>query len=70
MPDHVEFTPIKNWEDEYINNFIINENLLILRAGKWRVRVIKIVEDGEFEKLGLDVPGWKELKDKKEQMCK
>ncbi|KAL9037266.1 MAG: hypothetical protein Q9180_003818 [Flavoplaca navasiana] len=68
MPDHVEFTPIKNWEDEYINNFIINENLLILRAGKWRVRVIKVVEDGEFEKLGLDVPGWKELKEKKEQM--
>ncbi|KAL8891552.1 MAG: hypothetical protein Q9215_001416 [Flavoplaca cf. flavocitrina] len=68
MPDHVEFTPIKNWEDDYINKFIINENLLILRAGKWRVRVIKIVEDGEFEKLGLDVPGWKELKEKKEQM--
>ncbi|KAL8996930.1 MAG: hypothetical protein Q9169_003689 [Polycauliona sp. 2 TL-2023] len=64
MPDHVEFTPIKNWTDEYINNFIINDNLLILRAGKWRVRVIKIVDDGEFEKAGLDVPGWREWKEK------
>ena len=69
MPDHVEFTPIKNWEDGYINKFIINDNLMILRAGKWRVRVIKIVEDEEFEKLGLDVPGWKEWKEKKEQLA-
>ncbi|KAL8748860.1 MAG: hypothetical protein Q9199_008028 [Rusavskia elegans] len=68
MPDHVEFTPIKNWEDEYINKFIVNDNLLILRAGKWRVRVIKIVEDEEFERLGMDVPGWKEWKEKKKQM--
>lgn len=68
MPDHVEFTPIKNWEDEYINKFIVNDNLLILRAGKWRVRVIKIVEDEEFERLGMDVPGWKEWKEKKRQM--
>ena len=68
MPDHVEFTPILNWEDEYINRFIVNDNLLILRAGKWRVRVVKIVEDAEFEKRGLDVPGWKEWKEKKRQM--
>ncbi|KAL8773666.1 MAG: hypothetical protein Q9209_001432 [Squamulea sp. 1 TL-2023] len=68
MPDHVEFTPIGNWEDEYINKFIINDSLLILRAGKWRVRVIKIVDDREFEKLGINVPGWKELKEKKQQI--
>lgn len=67
MPDHVEFTPVKNWEDDYINKFIVNNGLLILRAGKWRVRVIKIVEDEEFERLGLDVPGWKEVQEKKQQ---
>ena len=66
MPDHVEFTPIKNWTDEYINKFIINDNLLIVRAGKWRVRVIKIVDDAEFESLGLDVPGWRDWKERTE----
>ncbi len=34
MPDHVEFTPIKNWVDEYINRFIVDDSLLILRAGE------------------------------------
>ena len=66
MPDHVEFTPLKNWEEGYINRFIVNGSLLILRAGKWRVKVIKVVEDAEFEKLGLDVPGWKEFKEQKQ----
>ncbi|KAL8802303.1 MAG: hypothetical protein Q9200_006625 [Gallowayella weberi] len=66
MPDHVEFTPIKNWVDDYVNNFIIGGNLLILRAGKWKVRVIKIVDDEEFVRLGLDVPGWKEMQEQKQ----
>ncbi|KAL8714532.1 MAG: hypothetical protein Q9220_001480 [cf. Caloplaca sp. 1 TL-2023] len=61
MPDHVEFTPALNWDDEYINRFIIDDKLLILRVGKWKIRVIKIVPDEEFERLGLDAPGWKEL---------
>ncbi|KAL8726810.1 MAG: hypothetical protein Q9166_006492 [cf. Caloplaca sp. 2 TL-2023] len=67
MPDHVEFTPVQNWGDEYINNFIIGDSLLILRTGKWRVRVIKLVDDEEFERLGLDVPGWQEFKEKRQQ---
>lgn len=62
MPDHVEFTRAGNWTNEYINKFIIDDQLLIIRAGKWRVRVIKIVADSEFERLGLDVPGWKDFK--------
>ncbi|KAL8643922.1 MAG: hypothetical protein Q9226_008037, partial [Calogaya cf. arnoldii] len=70
MPDHVEFTPLKNWEEGYINRFIVNGSLLILRAGKWRVKVIKVVEDAEFEKSGLDVPGWKEFKEQKQSMFK
>ena len=62
MSDHVDYTPALNWEDEYINRFIIDDKLLILRAGKWRVKIIRIVEDEEYEKLGLDAPGWQELK--------
>ncbi|KAI4247113.1 MAG: hypothetical protein LQ352_006221 [Teloschistes flavicans] len=62
MPDHVEFTRAANWKNEHTNNFIIDDQLLVIRAGKWRVRVIKIVADSEFERLGLDVPGWKDFK--------
>lgn len=62
MPDHVEFTPALNWRDNYVNNFIIDGKLLIIRAGKWKVKIIKIVEDEEYERLGLDAPGWVQLK--------
>lgn len=70
MPNHVEFTPALNWEDEWVNRFIIDGKLLIVRAGKWKVRIIRIVEDGEFERLGLDVPGWKELKQRQQDPTK
>ncbi|KAI4098938.1 MAG: hypothetical protein L6R37_006236 [Teloschistes peruensis] len=62
MPDHVEFTRAGNWTSDYINKFIIDDQLLIIRAGKWRVRVINIVADSEFERLGLDVSGWQDFK--------
>ncbi|KAL8946475.1 MAG: hypothetical protein Q9222_007136 [Ikaeria aurantiellina] len=67
MPDHVEFTPALNWDDEYINKFIIDDKLLILRVGKWKIRIIKIVPDEEFERLGLDAPGWQELKTNRQE---
>jgi len=39
------------------------EGLLILRQGKWRVRICRIVSDEKFETLGLeDPPGWVEWK--------
>lgn len=62
MPDHVDFTPALNWESEYVNRFVLDGKLLILRAGKWKVKIIKIVEDEEFERLGLDAPGWEAFK--------
>ncbi len=70
MPDHVDFTPALNWDDDYVNRFIIDGKLLILRAGKWKVKIIHIVDDDEFEKLGLDVPGWKDLKLKQQEQGK
>ncbi|KAL8719031.1 MAG: hypothetical protein Q9225_003912 [Loekoesia sp. 1 TL-2023] len=70
MPNHVEFAPALNWDNEYVNRFIIDGKLLIVRAGKWKVRIIRIVEDEEFERLGLDVPGWKELKQSQQDRMK
>ncbi|KAL8896532.1 MAG: hypothetical protein Q9207_007664 [Kuettlingeria erythrocarpa] len=67
MPDHVDFTPALNWDDDYVNRFIIDGKLLILRAGKWKVKIIHVVDDDEFEKLGLDVPGWEDFKLKQQE---
>ncbi|KAL8868622.1 MAG: hypothetical protein Q9174_004869 [Haloplaca sp. 1 TL-2023] len=63
MGNNIDFTPVGNWTNDYINRFIIDEQLLVLRAGKWRVKMITIIPDAEFERRGLDAPGWKECKE-------
>ena len=39
-----------------------SDGVLILRLGKWKVRVVKVVDDAEFEASGLEAPGWTEYK--------
>lgn len=60
MGDQLEFTPAHNWFVTDTEKYIIDGGLLIVRVGKWKVKIIKIVSDEEFERLGLTVPGWKE----------
>jgi len=67
MSDTLEFSPCKNWKPEDTNNFIIDGKLLILRVGKWKVKIVKIVSDEEFEAQGLMCPGWKEEISKEEK---
>ncbi|KAL9061119.1 MAG: hypothetical protein Q9162_000264 [Coniocarpon cinnabarinum] len=39
------------------------EGLLVLRSGKWKVRVVRVVTDEVFEQMNLpDPPGWAEHK--------
>ena len=64
MGDKLEFDRIVNWQPSETEKFIIDGSLLILRVGKWNVRLITIVSDEEFEKLGVEAPpGWEELKE-------
>lgn len=63
MGDQLEFSPAHNWLSTDTEKYIIDGSLLILRAGKWKVKVVKIVSDEEFERLGLTVPGWKEAEE-------
>ncbi|KAL9033501.1 MAG: hypothetical protein Q9214_007485 [Letrouitia sp. 1 TL-2023] len=65
MPDHVEYTRAQNWEPQKTEEFLLGEekDLLVLRAGKWRVKVVKVVEDELFEREGRDAPGWRERKE-------
>lgn len=60
MGDQLDFTPAHNWKPQDTNKYLIENDLLILRAGKWKIKIVKIVSDEEFEKLGLAAPGWKD----------
>ena len=59
MGSSLTFQPITTWKPEDTEKFIIEGNLLILRVGKWRHKIIEIVSDEEYERLGLTCPGWK-----------
>lgn len=62
MGDQVDFSPAAHWDGEETEKYIIGDDTLILRVGKWKVKVIKIISDKEFEEKGLSAPGWKEDK--------
>ncbi|KAJ9661335.1 tyrosyl-tRNA synthetase [Coniosporium apollinis] len=47
-------------------SFLIEDSLLVLRAGKWNLKVVKVVSDEDFEALELDAPGWQALKEQRE----
>ncbi|KAM5472859.1 tyrosyl-tRNA synthetase [Microsporum audouinii] len=56
MGDALSFIPLRTWPADVTEKFIIDGSLLILRIGKWRVKIIKIISDKEFEEQGLTVP--------------
>jgi tyrosyl-tRNA synthetase len=58
MDDAVNYIPAKETTKQFVSKYIIDDSLLILRTGKWRVKVIKIVPDQEFKDAGLSCPGW------------
>ena len=62
MGDGVSYAPAMNWNPAETEKYVLDGDLLILRVGKWKVKVVKIVSDEEFEKLDVSVPGWKEEK--------
>ena len=65
MGQQVDFSPATMWNGSETEKYIIGGDTLILRTGKWKVKVIKIISDKEFEEKGLSAPGWKD--DKPEQ---
>ena len=65
MTDTLTFTPMEAWTADEMKKFVIDENLLILRVGKWKVKIVRIVSDEEYDRLGLDAPMWKKTKTQK-----
>lgn len=58
MSDSLTYTAIQDPNWEWWKGYIIDDNLLILRTGKWRVKVINIISDEEFAAKGLSCPGF------------
>ena len=58
MDDDLSFTPARSpsWED--LSNYVIDQKLLILRVGKWRLKIIDVVPDEEYARSGQTCPGW------------
>lgn len=54
----LNFVPIK----DQVASEMVRDGLLILRIGKWKVRVVEVVPDEDFEALGQEAPGWTEYK--------
>ena len=58
MSDALEYSPAANWHPDDTERYIIDGDLLILRVGKWKVKIVKIVPDLEFRERALTAPGW------------
>ena len=58
MSDELSFTPIKPWTAEKTAEFVQGGSLLILKLGKWKVKLVNIISDEDFKERGLTAPGW------------
>jgi tyrosyl-tRNA synthetase len=66
MGDRLEFSPIRTWAHSETEKFIQDGNLLMLKVGKWKMKIVDIISDEEFEKRGLTCPGWDEFKQERD----
>lgn len=67
MGDAISYVPIKTWPANATEKFIVDESLMIIKIGRWKVKIIKIVPDEEYEKMGESAPGWKEAETKEDR---
>ena len=66
MGDQLSFHPATGTRADEVAQYIVDE-MLILRIGKWKVRIIDIVPDDEYAAAGLSCPGWGDSLEKTEQ---
>ncbi|KAJ9401929.1 hypothetical protein DTO282F9_1219 [Paecilomyces variotii] len=70
MSDDLSFTPIKTWPAEKTQEFIIGGDLLILKLGKWKFKMVQIISDEEFRERGLTARGWQEVEQEAQDQAK
>lgn len=59
--NRLDFVQLRDQKPSDVAAFAM-DGMLVLRVGKWKVRVVDIVEDAEFDARKLDAPGWEEWK--------
>ena len=59
MGDQLSFHPATQKRADELENFIVDE-ILVLKIGKWKVRIIDIVSDEVYAASGFSCPGWGE----------
>lgn len=57
VPGNLDWTPMKLWQPDAVQKFLIDDRVLILRRGKHNVRIIEIVSDEEWKASGKTYPG-------------
>lgn len=63
LGDEISFVPIKS-SSSLADEYEKGSNVLVLRSGKWKVKIVEVLDDVDFDKRGLDCPGWNEWKAK------
>ncbi|KAG9245225.1 hypothetical protein BJ878DRAFT_534035 [Calycina marina] len=53
----VNWNIIRTWAPEETRKFLVHDTLLFLRRGKNNIRFIEVVDDDDYERLGLRFPG-------------
>ncbi|ROT43618.1 tRNA synthetase class I [Sodiomyces alkalinus F11] len=57
IPGNLDWTPMKLWQPQAVQTFLIDGRVLILRKGKHNVRIIEMVSDEEWKASGKTYPG-------------
>ena len=67
MSDELSFHWLKEKTQGSMAQFMLDDEVLIMRAGKWNVKIARVIDDEEFDKKGLDCPGWAQFKERRDQ---
>jgi tyrosyl-tRNA synthetase len=49
------------------SHFLVDWDALVLRSGKSKIKICRVLTDDQFETEGLTCPGWEEIKAKREE---
>ena len=64
----LKFRPAGSVTPDMVDGYVKASGVLVLRFGKWKVRVVEVVEDDVFEERGLHCPGWDEVLAQREEL--
>ncbi|GAB7355467.1 hypothetical protein MBLNU459_g5968t1 [Dothideomycetes sp. NU459] len=70
MPQgELTFRPLTTTSQETIDSSVVQNGVVVLRSGKWKVRVVEVLTDADFDTKGLTAPGWAEWKLAKDEQA-